>query len=301
MTNISTNPSDVKIGWIGTGIMGAPMAMHLVDAGYNVSVYSRTKSKSEKLISKGCDWYDTPAAIAENCDIIFTIVGYPRDVEEVYFGNDGVMQALKKDAVVIDMTTTLPGLAVKIDNAARDIGAWAVDAPVSGGEVGAINGALSVMIGGDEEVVNKVMPIMDFFSKNMVYQGKAGSGQHTKMCNQITIAGTMIGVCECLIYGRKAGLELETVLKSIGGGAAACWTLDVLAPKIVHGDFEPGFMVEHFIKDLGIALEEAEQMKLSLPGLALAKQLYLSVMAMGKGTKGTQALYLALEKMSGMD
>ena len=301
MTNISTNPSDVKIGWIGTGIMGAPMAMHLVDAGYNVSVYSRTKSKSEKLISKGCDWYDTPADIAENCDIIFTIVGYPRDVEEVYFGNDGVMQALKKDAVVIDMTTTLPGLAVKIDNAARDIGAWTVDAPVSGGEVGAINGALSVMIGGDEEVVNKVMPIMDFFSKNMVYQGKAGSGQHTKMCNQITIAGTMIGVCECLIYGRKAGLELETVLKSIGGGAAACWTLDVLAPKIVHGDFEPGFMVEHFIKDLGIALEEAEQMKLSLPGLALAKQLYLSVMAMGKGTKGTQALYLALEKMSGMD
>jgi len=301
MTNILTNPSDVKIGWIGTGIMGAPMAMHLVDAGYNVSVYSRTKSKSKKLISKGCDWYDTPAAIAENCDIIFTIVGYPRDVEEVYFGDDGVIQALKKDAVVIDMTTTLPGLAVKIADAARDKGAWAVDAPVSGGEVGAINGALSVMIGGDEEVVNKVMPILDFFSKNMVYQGKAGSGQHTKMCNQITIAGTMIGVCECLIYGHKAGLDLETVLKSIGGGAAACWTLDVLAPKIVHGDFEPGFFVEHFIKDLGIALEEAEQMKLSLPGLALAKQLYLSVMAMGKGTKGTQALYLALEKMSGMD
>jgi len=191
MTNILTNPSDVKIGWIGTGIMGAPMAMHLVDAGYNVSVYSRTKSKSKKLISKGCDWYDTPAAIAENCDIIFTIVGYPRDVEEVYFGDDGVIQALKKDAVVIDMTTTLPGLAVKIADAARDKGAWAVDAPVSGGEVGAINGALSVMIGGDEEVVNKVMPILDFFSKKMVYQGKAVSGQHTKMCNQITIAGTI--------------------------------------------------------------------------------------------------------------
>lgn len=301
MTNINTNPSDVKIGWIGTGIMGAPMAMHLVDAGYKVSVYSRTKSKAEKLIAKGCDWYDTPAAIAENCDVVFTIVGYPKDVEEVYFGNDGVMQTLKKDAVVIDMTTTLPGLAVRIDNAAREKGAWAVDAPVSGGEVGAINGALSVMIGGDEEVVNKVMPIMDVFSKNMVYQGKAGSGQHTKMCNQITIAGTMIGVCECLIYGHKAGLDLETVLSSIGKGAAACWTLDVLAPKIVHGDFEPGFMVEHFIKDLGIALEEAELMNLSLPGLALAKQLYLSVMAMGKGTKGTQALYLALEKMSGMD
>ncbi len=301
MTNISFNPSDVKIGWIGTGIMGAPMALHLVNAGYEVSVYSRTKSKSEKLIAEGCDWYDTPAAIAENCDVIFTIVGYPKDVEEVYFGEQGVMQTLKKDAVVIDMTTTLPGLAVKIDQAAREKEAWAVDAPVSGGEVGAINGALSVMIGGDEEIVNKVMPIMDVFSKNMVYQGKAGSGQHTKMCNQITIAGTMIGVCECLIYGHKAGLDLETVLSSIGKGAAACWTLDVLAPKIVHGDFEPGFMVEHFIKDLGIALEEAELMNLSLPGLALAKQLYLSVMAMGKGTKGTQALYLAIEKLSGMD
>jgi len=301
MANIRKKPSDVKIGWIGTGIMGAPMAMHLVDAGYKVSVYSRSISKAEKLIAKGCEWYDTPAAIAEYCDVIFTIVGYPRDVEEVYFGDDGIMQSLKKDTVVIDMTTTLPGLAVRIDDAAREKGAWAVDAPVSGGEVGAINGTLSVMIGGEEEVVKKVMPIMDVFSKIMVYQGKAGSGQHTKMCNQITIAGTMIGVCECLIYGHKAGLDLETVLSSIGKGAAACWTLDVLAPKIVHGDFEPGFMVEHFIKDLGIALEEAELMKLSLPGLALAKQLYLSVMAMGKGTKGTQTLYLALEKMSGMD
>lgn len=301
MTNISSDPSRVSIGWIGTGIMGAPMAMHLVDAGYKVAVYSRTKSKSEKLIDRGCDWYDTPAGIAENCNIIFTIVGYPRDVEEVYFGDDGVMQTLQKDGVVIDMTTTLPGLAVKISEAARENGAWAVDAPVSGGEIGAINGALSVMIGGDAEVVEAVMPIMEKFSKKMVYQGKAGSGQHTKMCNQITIAGTIIGVCESLIYGHKAGLDLETVLNSIGGGAAACWTLDVLAPKIVHGDFEPGFMVEHFIKDLGIALEEAEQMKLSLPGLALAKQLYLSVMAMGMGTKGTQALYNALEKMSAMD
>ena len=281
--------------------MGAPMAGHLVDAGYRVSVYSRTKSKSEKLIARGCTWYDTPAAVAENCDVIFTIVGFPRDVEEIYFGDDGILQTLQQDAVVIDMTTTLPALAVRIDEAAREKGAWAVDAPVSGGEVGAINGALSVMIGGDENIVNQVMPIMENFSKSMVYQGKAGSGQHTKMCNQITIAGTMIGVCECLIYGHKAGLDLETVLSSISGGAAACWTLDVLAPKIVHGDFEPGFMVEHFIKDLGIALQEAEQMKLSLPGLALAKQLYLSVMAMGKGNKGTQALYLALEKMSAMD
>jgi 3-hydroxyisobutyrate dehydrogenase len=301
MTNISSNPSEVKIGWIGTGIMGAPMAMHLVDAGYDVSVYSRTKSKSEKLITRGCDWYDTPSAIAENCQVIFTIVGYPQDVEEVYFGRDGIIQTIQENAVAIDMTTTLPALAVKIHQAAREKGAWSIDAPVSGGEIGAINGALSVMIGGDEEVVNQVLPILEKFSKKMVYQGKAGSGQHTKMCNQITIAGTMIGVCECLIYSHKAGLDPETVLKSIGGGAAACWTLENLAPRIVHGDFEPGFMVEHFIKDLGIALEEAERMKLSLPGLALAKQLYLSLMATGMGTKGTQALYLALERMSGMD
>jgi 3-hydroxyisobutyrate dehydrogenase len=298
MAKINVNTSEAKIGWIGTGIMGAPMAMHLVNAGYHVSVYSRTRNKAEKLIAKGCPWHDSPAAIAENCNIIFTIVGFPADVEEVYFGKNGILKSLKKGSVVIDMTTTLPGLAVRIDEACREKGCHAVDAPVSGGEVGAINGTLSVMIGGEKEIVEQVMPVIGIFSKNMVYQGPAGSGQHTKMCNQITIAGTMIGVCEALVYGAKAGLDLSTMLGSISKGAAACWTLDVLAPKIVARDFEPGFMVEHFIKDLGIALQEAELMKLSLPGLALAKQLYLSVMAIGKGRKGTQALYLALERMS---
>ncbi len=275
------------------------MAMHLVEAGYNVSVYNRSKNKAEKLIARGCKWYDTPSALAARCSIIFTIVGYPEDVEEVYFGDDGILKTLKKDAFVIDMTTTLPGLAVRIDNACRKIGAHAIDAPVSGGELGAVNGTLSVMIGGDKDVVEQAMPLMDVFSKNIVYQGPAGTGQHTKMCNQITIACTMIGVCEALIYGAKAGLDLNTMLASISKGAAACWSLDVLAPKIVAGDFEPGFLVEHFIKDLGIALQEAEQMRLSLPGLALAKQLYLSVMAMGKGKKGTQALYFALENYAG--
>ena len=274
------------------------MAMHLVDGGYHVSVYSRTKEKAENLISRGCPWYDSPAAVAENCNIIFTIVGYPADVEEVYFGDKGILKTLREDSVVIDMTTTLPGLAVRIDEACRKAGSHAVDAPVSGGQVGAVNGTLSVMIGGEKEIVEQLMPMIGVFGKNMVYQGPAGSGQHTKMCNQITIAGTMIGICEALIYGRKAGLELNTMLSSISKGAAGCWSLDVLAPKIVARDFEPGFMVEHFVKDLGIALQEAELMKLSLPGLALAKQLYLSVMAMDKGRKGTQALYLALEKMS---
>ena len=297
MTKFSSDKATVRIGWIGTGIMGAPMAMHLVNAGYQLSVFSRTRAKSEELISKGCQWRDTPSAIAADCDIIFTIVGYPKDVEEVYFGDSGILKSVQSGTVLIDMTTTLPGLAVRIHQAAREKGAWSVDAPVSGGEVGAINGALSVMIGGDEEIVQQVMPVIDVFSKNMVYQGKAGSGQHTKMCNQIVVAGTMIGVCESLVYGFKAGLDLETVLGSITKGAASCWTLDVLAPRIIQGDFEPGFMVEHFVKDLGIALEEAELMNLNLPGLSLAKKLYQSIQDLGQGTKGTQVLYEALENM----
>ena len=301
MEKIKVSPREAKIGWIGTGIMGAPMAMHLVRAGYNVSVYNRSRNKAGELTENGCAWYDSPSTLVENCNIIFTIVGYPKDVEEVYFGNNGIMKSLREGAVVIDMTTTLPGLAARIDKACREIGAHAVDAPVSGGQVGAVNGTLSVMIGGEKEVVDQLMPLMDVFSKSMVYQGKAGAGQHTKMCNQITIAGTMIGVCEALIYGHKAGLDPNTMLSSISKGAAGCWSLDVLAPKIVAGDFEPGFMVEHFVKDLGIALKEAEIMNITLPGLSLATQLYQSVIEMGKGTKGTQAMYLALEKVSGMN
>jgi 3-hydroxyisobutyrate dehydrogenase len=275
------------------------MAMHLVGAGYDVSVYSRTKSKAKDLIDKGCTWVDTPSDMARNCNVIFTIVGYPEDVEQVYFGDEGIFRTAGENTIMIDMTTTLPGLAVRIDEACRKINAHAIDAPVSGGQVGAQNGALSVMIGGKKEIVDVVMPIMDVFSKNMVYQGKAGSGQHTKMCNQIVMAGTMIGVSESLLYGYKAGLDLNMVLSSIAKGAAACWSLDILAPKIIQGDFESGFMVEYLIKDLGIALEEAGRMKLVLPGLALVKELYEKLLAEGKGTKGTQALYLALEKMAG--
>jgi 3-hydroxyisobutyrate dehydrogenase len=298
MKEIKTDQSSTNIGWIGTGIMGSPMSMHLVDAGFRVSVYSRTRGKAEKHIDRGCTWYDSPADLAANCNIVFTIVGYPEDVEEVYFGERGVLKTLKEHSVVIDMTTTLPGLAIRIDEACRKIGAHAIDAPVSGGQVGAENGALSVMIGGEKEVVDRVMPIMDHFSKNMVYQGPAGAGQHTKVCNQLTVAGTMIGVCEALVYGRRAGLNLTTVLSSISKGAAACWTLDVLAPKVIAGDFEPGFMVEHFVKDLGIALEEAEKMKLKLPGAALARELYESLVESGKSAKGTQALYLAIENLA---
>ena len=292
---------DKKIGWIGTGIMGGPMAKHLVNAGYKLNVYNRTKEKANELLGLGCTWYDTPAEIAANSDVIVTIIGFPIDVEECYFGEQGIFQKLKPGAILIDMTTTKPSLAIKISDEAAKVGAEFIDAPVSGGQVGAVGGTLSIMIGGKKEVVDSAMPLFQAFGKNMVYQGKAGAGQHTKMCNQITIAGTMIGVCEGLIYGAKAGLDLNTMLESITKGAAGCWTLDVLAPKVVKGDFAPGFSVDNFIKDLTIVLEEAEAMKLSLPGVALVKQLYISLKAMGKGTSGTQALYQVLEKLANMN
>ena len=292
---------DKKIGWIGTGIMGGPMAKHLVNAGYKLNVYNRTKEKANELLGLGCTWYDTPAEIAANSDVIVTIIGFPKDVEECYFGEQGIFKTIKPGTVLIDMTTTKPSLAIKIFEEAGKVGCESVDAPVSGGQVGAVGGTLSIMIGGKKEVVDSVMPIFQAFGKNMVYQGKAGAGQHTKMCNQITIAGTMIGVCEALIYGVKAGLDLNTMLESISKGAAGCWTLEVLAPKVVKGDFAPGFSVDNFIKDLTIVLEEAEVMKLSLPGSALVKQLYIGLQAMGKGSAGTQSLYLLLQKLANMN
>ena len=290
-----------KIGWIGTGIMGNLMAKHLVNAGYNLNVHNRTKEKAEELVALGATWFDTPADIAANSDVIITMIGFPKDVEECYFGKQGIFKKIKSGSLLIDMTTTRPSLAVKISEEAQRVGAEFIDAPVSGGQVGAANASLSIMIGGKKEVVDSALPIFQVMGKNMVYQGKAGAGQHTKMCNQVTIAGTMIGVCEGLIYGVKAGLDLNTMLESISKGAAACWTLDVLAPKVVKGDFAPGFSVDNFVKDLTIALEEAEAMQLSLPGLALVKQLYLSIQALGKGSSGTQVLYLALKRLANMD
>lgn len=292
---------DKVIGWIGTGLMGNPMVKHLVKAGYKVSVYNRTKAKAEDLLAMGCTWFDTPAALTASADIVVTIIGFPKDVEECYFGADGIFTTLKPGMLLIDMTTTKPSLAVKIAEEAEKKGVEFVDAPVSGGQVGAVSGNLSIMIGGKKETVDSVIPLFEAFGKNMVYQGKAGSGQHTKMCNQITIAGTLIGVCEGLIYGKKAGLDLNKLLESISKGAAGCWSLDVLAPKIVKNDWSPGFSIDNFVKDLRIALEEAESMQMSLPGLALVKQLYLAVQAMGKGGAGNQGLYLAIEKLCNME
>nr|WP_319267419.1 NAD(P)-dependent oxidoreductase [uncultured Draconibacterium sp.] len=291
---------DITIGWIGTGVMGTSMLGHLKQAGYSCTTYTRTKSKAESLLEKGVNWADSPAEVAAVSDVIFTIVGFPKDVREVYFGENGILAKAKPGAILVDMTTTEPSLAVEIYEAAKAKNIQSVDAPVSGGDVGAKNGTLSIMAGGDKEAFDKVFPLFEIMGKQIVYQGAAGSGQHTKMCNQITIAGTMIGVCEALLYGHKAGLDLPTMLSSISGGAAGCWTLDNLAPRIVNRNFDPGFFVEHFIKDMGIALKEAEAMGLSLPGLALVKQLYLAVQAQGHGKLGTHALTLALEKLSGL-
>jgi 3-hydroxyisobutyrate dehydrogenase len=243
-------------------------------------------------------WADSPRGISEASDVVFTIVGFPRDVRDVYFSANGVLAGTRSGSILIDMTTTEPSLAREIDVAARAKGAHAVDAPVSGGDVGARNRTLAIMVGGDSEIVGSIMPLLEILGRNIIHQGGAGTGQHTKMCNQIVIAGTMIGVCESLLYGCKAGLDLEKMLQTIRSGAAGCWTLDNLAPRILTRNFDPGFIVEHFIKDMGIALDEAKRMHLSLPGLSLVHQLYIAVQAQGHGRNGTHALMLALEHMS---
>lgn len=274
------------------------MCGHLIGKGYSAVVFNRTKAKAQALLDKGAKWADSPKAVGEQSDVVFTMVGFPPDVREVYLGDNGVLGGVKSGSVVVDMTTTEPSLAREIYEEAKTKGVSSVDAPVSGGDVGAKNAALSIMVGGDKAIVEAIRPLFEAMGKAIVHQGGPGAGQHTKMCNQIVIAGTMIGVCESLLYGYKAGLHLETMLSSISGGAAGCWSLNNLAPRILKRNFDPGFFVEHFIKDMGIALDEAKRMKLSLPGLALVHQLYLAVQAQGHGKCGTQALILALEQMA---
>ena len=291
--------TSTRLGWIGTGVMGLSMCGHLLAKGYPVTVHNRTRAKAQPLLDKGAAWADTPQAVAAASDVVLTIVGFPPDVRDVYLGAHGILAAARGGQVFVDLTTTQPSLSREIDAAARAKGAYGVDAPVSGGDVGARNATLSIMVGGDAAAVVAVTPLLQTLGKTIVHQGGAGAGQHTKMCNQITIAGTMIGVCEGLLYGRKAGLDLEVMLRSISGGAAGCWTLDNLAPRILKRNFDPGFMVEHFIKDMGIALDEARRMQLPMPGLALVHQLYTAVQAQGHGRCGTHALMLALEQMAG--
>lgn len=278
--------------------MGASMCGHVLAKGYPVVVHTRSKTKAQTLLDHGATWAASPGAVGQQSEIVFTIVGFPHDVREVYFGREGLLPTARGGQVFVDMTTTEPTLAKEIYEAARGKGAAALDAPVSGGDVGARNATLSIMIGGDPLIIEQVMPLFQTMGKRIMHQGGPGAGQHTKMSNQIVIAGTMVGVCESLVYGYKAGLNLEALVDCIRGGAAACWALDNLAPRVIKRDFAPGFFVEHFIKDMGIALAEAERMGIALPGLALVHQLYLAVRAQGHGRAGTQALVLALEDMS---
>jgi 3-hydroxyisobutyrate dehydrogenase len=301
IASLSIVPGRTGIGWIGTGVMGSSMCGHLLKAGFSATVYNRTKAKAQKLLEGGAAWADSPKAVAEAADVIFTIVGYPRDVREVYLGGDGVLAGCREGAIVVDMTTSQPALAVEIAEAAAARGVHAVDAPVSGGDVGAREARLSIMIGGEKAVVEALAPCWQAMGKTFIHQGPAGAGQHTKLVNQILVAAGMIGICESLLYAYKAGLDIETVLQSVAPGAAGSWALSNLAPRIIANNFAPGFFVEHFIKDMGMVLDEAKRMNLALPGLALVHQLYIALAAQGHARDGTQALHLALAQMSNID
>ncbi|MEW4058194.1 NAD(P)-dependent oxidoreductase [Bacillus siamensis] len=279
------------VGFIGLGVMGNSMASHILEAGYPVLVYTRTKQKAEEILNKGAVWHETVKDLSEKADIIITMVGYPSDVEEIYLGENGILRHAKEGAFVIDMTTSKPSLAKKIAEKAKEKSIHALDAPVSGGDIGAQNGTLAIMAGGEKEAFEACLPLFSVMGENIQYQGPAGSGQHTKMCNQIAIAAGMVGVAEAMAYAEKSGLNPEQVLKSITTGAAGSWSLSNLAPRMLKGDFAPGFYVKHFIKDMGIALEEAELMGEEMPGLALAKSLYDKLSAQGEENSGTQSIY----------
>ena len=294
-------PGKTRIGWIGTGVMGSSMCGHLIAAGFSATVFNRSRDKAQSLLDKGAKWADSPKAVAEASDVVFSIVGFPSDVRAVILGPDGALAGCRAGSVLVDMTTSEPSLAVEIAEAAKKKNIHSVDAPVSGGDVGAREARLSIMIGGDKDVVEALAPCWQAMGKTIVHQGPAGAGQHTKMVNQTLIATGMIGVCEALLYGYRAGLDLNVVLQSVGSGAAGSWSLSNLGPRIIAGNFAPGFLVEHFIKDMGIALAESKRMGLAMPGLALAHQLYVALAAQGHGRDGTHALELALASLSGLD
>jgi 3-hydroxyisobutyrate dehydrogenase len=292
---------DTKIGWIGTGVMGLSMCGHILHAGYPVSVYSRTKSKADPLIKNGARWKENPKEVAENADIVFSIVSYPTDVEEVILSESGVLEGLRRGGTIVDMTTSSPRLAEEIYERAKAKGVRALDAPVSGGDVGAKNAVLSIMVGGEKDVFSELLPLFQLMGKSITHTGKAGNGQHMKMANQIHVATTMIGVVECLLYAYKAGLDLDATVKAVGSGAASTWSLNNYGPKIIKRNFDPGFFIEHFVKDMGIALDEAKRMNLALPGLSLVHQFYLVARAQGLEKLGIHALYMVMEKMNAIE
>ncbi len=288
-----------RIGWIGTGVMGSSMCANLMAAGYEANIFTRTKSKAVPLIQKGASWYGTPSEVADNSDIIFSIVGYPDDVESVYLGKDGILNSTSaRCKMIVDMTTSKPSLAEEIYRQAAEKSISSLDAPVSGGDVGARDGKLAIMVGGDDTAFQAALPFFKVMGENIALMGEAGAGQHTKMSNQIKIASTMIGVVEALFYGFKSGLDLNALLDVIGKGAASSWSLNNMGRRIVNNDFNPGFYIKHFVKDMGIALAEAERMKIALPGLALAHQFYVSAIAQGYENLGTQGLYKVIHDMN---
>jgi 3-hydroxyisobutyrate dehydrogenase len=289
-----------SVGWVGTGVMGRSMCGHLLAAGYTVRVHTRTREKAADLLAKGAAWAATPREAAAGSDVIFSMVGFPADVEEVILGPDGALAGASAGSVVVDMTTSQPSLAVRIHAAAAAKGVAALDAPVSGGDVGAREAKLAIMVGGEQAAFDRVLPLLRKMGESIALMGGPGSGQHTKMVNQIAIAGNMIGVVEGLLYAQRAGLDPGAVIDAIGKGAAGSWSLNNLGRRIVKGDFNPGFYIKHFVKDMGIALDEARRMRLSLPGLALVHQLYVSAQAVGLENLGTQGLYQVLARMNGL-
>ena len=289
-----------KIGWVGIGVMGRSMCGHLLSAGHEVKVYTRTKASAESVLAAGAQWCDTPGEVAVGSEFVFTIVGFPADVRSVYLGQDGLVSRAAAGTVLVDMTTSEPALAVEIHAAAAARGVHALDAPVSGGDLGAKNAALAIMVGGEQEPFDRAMPLFDKMGKNIRLMGGPGAGQHTKMSNQILIAGTMIGVVESLLYAVKSGLDVDAVIDVIGSGAAGSWSINNLGRKIAKDDYDPGFFIKHFVKDMGIALAEARKMGIALPGLALAEQLFVAAMAQGLENMGTQGLYLALKHVNAM-
>ena len=289
------NKDNTIVGFIGLGVMGKSMAGHILEAGFKLHVFTRTKESALSLINKGAVWEDSAADLSAKCDVIISIVGFPQDVEQVYLGEKGIIGHAPKGAVAIDMTTSSPVLAQKIFDQAAEKGIHTLDAPVSGGDIGAKNATLSIMVGGEKQVFDQVLPLFEIMGKNIVYQGKAGSGQHTKMVNQIAIASGMVAVCEAISYAKKSGLDPETVLESISAGAAGSWTLNNLGPRMIKGDFEPGFFIKHFIKDMTIAQESAKEMGLKTPGLEMTLSFYRDLADRGMGEKGTQALFHLFE------
>ncbi|NIP85570.1 MAG: NAD-binding protein [Planctomycetales bacterium] len=298
---MKVSPAHTRIGWVGTGVMGTSMCGHLIDAGFRTTVYSRTRSKAAPLLAKGAAWADRPQDVAAAADVVFTMVGFPHDVREVVLGAEGTLSGCREGSVIVDMTTSQPSLAIELAAWAAERDVISLDAPVSGGDVGARQARLSIMIGGDADTVAALQPCWEAMGQTIVHQGGPGAGQHAKMVNQTLIASGMIGVCEALLYAYRAGLDLETVMRSVASGAAGSWSLSNLAPRIVANDFAPGFFVEHFLKDMEIALEEARRMGIALPGLALAQQLYLALAAQGHARRGTHALQLAVASLSGID